>query len=94
MSRCATRTAVNAPFNANANVPARSKTSSTEASDTARVDRIRTGDPSQTEDVTRGGGIKFEVAPLAGLVVSRVLPALTFSRQVTSPNTLWAGAGR
>ena len=25
---------------------------------------------------------------------SLVLPALTFSRQVTSPNTLWAGAGR
>jgi hypothetical protein len=48
MSRCAARTAVNAPFNANANVPARSKTSSTDASDIARVYRIRTADPSQT----------------------------------------------
>jgi len=48
MSRCATRMAVNAPFNANANVPARSKTSSTDASDIARVYRISTADPSQS----------------------------------------------
>jgi hypothetical protein len=33
----------------------------------------------------------LEVAPLVGLVVSRVLPTLTFSRQVTASNTLWVG---
>src|SRR5688500_14811101 len=41
MSRCTVRTAVNAPFNANANVPARSNTKSTGGSDIARVYRNR-----------------------------------------------------
>jgi hypothetical protein len=46
--------AVNAPFNANANVPARSMTSSTGGSDIARVYRIG---PPKTVELT---GMKSE----------------------------------